>query len=107
MASEKIFKLIVSEIDQDVPGGEQWPKDLLRQMSVNLPETRPQVINKEFFHHMEEYLRFRHLVHNIYGFQLDYDRFNNLIEELPGTINQLEQQITQFLEQYEKIISED
>lgn len=74
-------------------------------MSIKLPQTRPPVINKELFHQMEEYLRFRHLIHNIYGFQLKYNRFSHLVEKLPDIIDQLEEQINQFLTQFEEIIN--
>ena len=53
---------------------------------------------------MEKYLRFRHLIHNIYGFQLKYNRFSHLVEKLPNIIDQLDEQINQFLTQFEEII---
>lgn len=105
MASEKIFKLIATEIDKELPSGDKWHKKLLRQMSVRLSQTRPPVIDKELFHQLEEYLRFRHLLHNIYGFQLKYNRFSHPVKKLPETIDQLEKQVLQFLSQLDIIIN--
>ncbi|MFW5999634.1 MAG: hypothetical protein ACOCQC_03120 [Halanaerobiaceae bacterium] len=106
MAVEKIFKSIASEIDDDLPEDAKWHKKLLRQMSVEIPGTRPPVLNKDLFHNLEEYLRFRHLIHNIYGFQLDYERFEHLIQKLPKTIDKFETQIMRSLNEIEEIIGQ-
>ena len=107
MAVEKIFKLLASDIDNNLPDGARWHKKLLRQMSVKIPEIRPAVIDKELFNTLEEYLKFRHLTHNIYGFQLEYERFNHLVENLPQTIEQLEKQINNFLTELEKLLNDN
>jgi len=77
LATEKIFKTIARDIDEKLPEGQEWHKQLLRQMSIKIAKTRPSVIDKKLFHQLEEYLRFRHLVRNIYGFQLEIDRFEH------------------------------
>ena len=107
MAIEKIFKAIASDIDNNIPDGNRWHKKLLRQMSIKIPEIRPAVIDKNLFHNLEEYLKFRHLIHNIYGFQLKYDRFDHLIEKMPEIIDQLEKQLNNFLSVLEQVIIED
>lgn len=107
MAAEKIFKSIANEIDKELPDGNSWHKKLLRQMSIEIPKERPAVITKALFHDLEEYLKFRHLTHNIYGFQLEYNRFEHLIDKLPKIIKELEKQIISFLSQMEKIIYDE
>ena len=103
LATEKIFKKIAQEIDEELPSGEDWHKKLLRSMTIELPETRPTVINKELFHKLEEYLRFRHLTRNIYGFQLNLERFEHLIIDLDDVISKLNKQIIDFLDSMEEI----
>lgn len=103
MAAERIFKLIAKEIDEELPDGEDWHKKLLRQMSVEMPEIRPAVIDKELFHSLDGYLKFRHLVRNIYGFQLDLKRFEHLIENMVKVVKDLENQIFSFLDKMEDI----
>ncbi|MBO8129199.1 MAG: hypothetical protein H0Z39_08385 [Peptococcaceae bacterium] len=103
MAVERIFKLIAKEIDGELPEGEDWHKKLLRQMSIELPEIRLPVINKKLFRQLEEYLKFRHLVRNIYGFQLEYKRFAHLVENLPAVAADAEHQITTFLDDMQEI----
>ncbi len=97
LATERIFKTISRDIDNELPEGEEWHKKLLRSMTIELPETRPAVINKELFYQLEEYLRFRHLVRNIYGFQLEVSRFNHLIQDIDQITRKLENQVMDFL----------
>lgn len=103
LATEKIFKKIAQEIDEELPGGDDWHKKLLRLMTIELPETRPKVIDKELFHQLEAYLRFRHLTRNIYGFQLDLDRFKHLIDNLDEVSNELNTQLNKFLDSMDEI----
>ncbi len=103
MAVEKIFKNIARDIDEEIPEGEAWHKKLLRQMAIEIPEERPAVISDEMFEVLEEYLRFQHLAQNIYGFQLERERFSHLIEKLSGTHNQLEKEIKDFIKTMKKI----
>ncbi len=103
MAMERIFKMISKEIDGKLPSGEGWHKKLLRQMSVELPETRPAVIDKRLYCSLEEYLKFRHLVRNIYGFQLKYERFAHLIDQMDATTTAVEYQVSNFFNTMEHI----
>ena len=98
-----IFKKIAQEIDEELPSGGDWHKKLLRSMTIELPETRPPVINKKLFHKLEEYLRFRHLTRNIYGFQLNLERFEHLIDNLDKVSKKLNKQIIDFLDSMEEI----
>jgi len=103
MGVERIFKLIAREIDGELPEGEEWHKKLLRQMSVEIPEIRPAVIDKNLFYRLEEYLKLRHLVRNIYGFQLDYRGFSHLVEKMEEVFQAVEQQVIDFLNEMQAI----
>lgn len=103
MAVEKIFKIIAKDIDLELPEGDEWHKTMLRQMSVPLPEIRPQVIDKDLFRRLEEYLKFRHLVRNIYGFQLNNERFKHLVEELPEVADSFKKQIYIFFDKMQEV----
>lgn len=67
---EKIFQRIALRVDGDLPVGEDWHLQLLQRMASPLEDLRPQVITEEQAERLEEYLRFRHLFRNIYGFEL-------------------------------------
>ena len=70
---EQIFERIAREVDRHVPTGEEWHKNLLAQMAAQRPERVP-VISEQTFLRLEELLRFRHVVNNIYGEELIYEK---------------------------------
>ena len=39
--SERIFKLIASEIDEIIPRGDSWHEELLKQMETEIKNARP------------------------------------------------------------------
>ncbi len=90
---EKIFRRIATRVDQDLPAAEDWHVQLLQRMSVPLENIRPQVIDEALERNLEEYLRFRHLFRNIYGFELRWDKCQPLAEHLPETFVNLKGQI--------------
>ena len=82
---ERLFRHIAATVDGSVPEGREWHRDLLRQMSVELPRIRPRVLSPEAVKILDEYLRFRHIVRNIYTFEFDPDRIEPLVRGLrPG-----------------------
>ena len=72
MGIERIFERIGREVDRHVPRGSQWHKNLLAQMAEKRPE-RPPVISENTRRELEELLKFRHKVTNIYGKELRYE----------------------------------
>jgi hypothetical protein len=79
---ERIFRQIAATVDQSVPSDHDWHRELLRQMTVSLPQIRPQVLSVEAAKAIDEYLRFRHIVRNIYAFEFDPDRIEHLVQRL-------------------------
>jgi hypothetical protein len=80
---ERIFRQIGVELDGSVPAGGEWHRDLLQQMAAELPGLRPLALSTETARALNEYLRFRHIVRNIYAFQLDPERVERLTSRLP------------------------
>jgi len=76
---ERIFKLIVSEVNGGVPHELDWHKRTLTQVSLEIEDIRPAVISLKTRKDLEELLRFRHIVRNIYGFELKPERIETLI----------------------------
>ena len=72
MGIERIFERIGRDVDRHVPRGSQWHKNLLAQMAEKRPE-RPPVISENTRRELEELLKFRHKVTNIYGKELRYE----------------------------------
>ncbi len=53
---------------------------------------------------LEEYLAFRHVIRNIYGFEIDSERLKRLIEKIPGTHQRLKKEINSFIRFLKKLI---
>ncbi len=75
---ERIFQQVGSTVDGNIPTGYNWHRDLLQQMHSDLPQLRPPVLSEEAVKMLDEFLRFRHVVRNIYAFQFDPERITRL-----------------------------
>ncbi|MYF99610.1 hypothetical protein F4212_10860 [Candidatus Poribacteria bacterium] len=69
---ERIFERIANEVDGHLSRGSRWHKNLLEQMTRQLPERQP-VISQNTFQLLGELLEFRHKVDNIYANELIYE----------------------------------
>lgn len=78
MGVEKIFKIIVEELNGGTPRGEGWHKRLLHTMAIEIKGIRPAVISKEAYLDLLKFLGFRHVVRQAYGFQLDEKKLGEL-----------------------------
>ncbi len=79
---EKIFINIAREIDQAVPKGEGWHRQLLEQMILDIPVKRPAVIDAELAAQLQQYLSFRHRFRNLYGYELEWGKMEDLINNM-------------------------
>ncbi|MBM4354991.1 MAG: hypothetical protein FJ109_14600 [Deltaproteobacteria bacterium] len=51
-------------------------------MALDIPGIRPAVLRRTTAATLDEFLRFRHLVRNVYGFELHFDRVLDLASRL-------------------------
>jgi len=79
---EQAFEGIAAVMDRSVPKGPNWHQDLLLQMSAPLGKVRPAVIVRKTRACLDEYREFRHVVRNIYPFNLRPARLQELMEGL-------------------------
>ena len=105
VAVENIFKAIAREIDQSLPSDPEWHRQLLVQMTLDLPELRPHVIQKETAMLLDEYRGFRHVFRNVYGFNLAAARLTRLVQKLPETLVALRQDLQLFQERMREVIA--
>jgi hypothetical protein len=94
--AERILEMIASVIDSNVPTGRAWHRDLLTQMTLDLSDIRPPVLTVEATQALDEYLRFRHIVRNVYAFQLDVEKIAPLVLRLRATYSQLQVELETF-----------
>jgi hypothetical protein len=92
-AVERTLKLIAEELNGGVPKGDQWHKQLLVDMTLDLADIRPPVFSKELFERSLPFLRFRHLFRNMYGYELKAEKireletgFPRLVEDAAGAL---------------------
>ena len=79
---ESIFAEIAGEVDGGVPTGPDWHRQLLMQMAADLPSLRPPVITRDTRACLDEYRGFRHVVRNVYTYNLRPSRVQELVEGL-------------------------
>lgn len=94
---ERIFKRISSEINGSFFQGDRWHKDLLYRMTISVNKLRPAVVSEELAAELDEYLSFRHVFRNIYGFELKGDRLIRLVDKFQRVSIQFENQMKDFL----------
>lgn len=101
-AVERIFELIAREIDESIPQGASWHKDLLTQMSIEIKNSRPKVISKESRKIIDEYRGFRHIVRNVYTYKFSSEKIKILVGDLEEANNKLLTEIEDFIDFLEK-----
>ena len=75
-----------------------WHKRLLAQMSLEVADLRPALISEETRKALEELLAFRHLVRNLYGYELDAGRIEGLLQLTLGFFPRLTREISDFID---------
>lgn len=103
---ERCFEEIARQLDETVPSGTDWHRRLLRQMSAELPSLRLPVIQAATRQVIDEYRSFRHVVRNVYTFDLQSDRVVALAEKLPACFAALKWDIKAFCD-FLTSVSED
>lgn len=94
---ERIFKKIAIDINGGHEDSEKWHKALLFKMTMPIKEIRPAAITEELAAGLDDYLSFRHVFRNIYGFELKGDRIDYLTDKFDKTAEQFAKEIKGFL----------
>lgn len=93
---ERIFQIVASELNGALPDGYDWHKRLLERMALD-HEGRPALISEETARILEKYLAFRHVVRNIYGYELESGRVAQLVAEQEDAWYLFEMNVRQFV----------
>jgi hypothetical protein len=100
---ERVFELIADGIDQSKPTGANWHQELLRQMTAEIPNTRPAVISTQTRNRLDVYRGFRHVVRNVYTYHLDQQQIEVLVKQLPAVLTDTTQELMAFSNFLEKL----
>lgn len=104
---ERILENVAIQIDGELPKGQSWHKELLHQMSDDIPDVRPPVFSKQFIPQIDEFLRFRHLVRNLYADYLEPNRVGKLVVLLTTVWPQLQNELNSFATFLENVSKAD
>lgn len=74
MGFAHIFERVAEMFENQIADKSQWHAQLLRRMSLDIPEMRPRLISDEAYECLDELRRFRHVFRSAYTIRLDADR---------------------------------
>jgi len=103
---ERIFKLIAKEINGILPQSLDWHKRLLNQVALEVPNIRPAVISAETHTVLEELLNFRHVVRNLYVYELKPERVEELVSLTLKLYPRFNQEIKAFISFLETVYNQ-
>jgi hypothetical protein len=104
---ERLLEVIAEGIDQAKPAGANWHRELLRQLSADIVGVRPAVLSSECRDSLDRYRGFRHVVRNVYTFNLDPDQIGLLIQQLQPTLARASQELLAFADFLEQVASSE
>lgn len=93
---EHVFETIAREFDESMPSGPDWHRDLLLQMSAPFGTRRSAVIQLATRHCLDEYRAFRHVVRNVYTFNLRPSRVHELVAGLADCLVAVNEDLARF-----------
>lgn len=82
---EDVLLNLAKDIDNYVPSGSSTHQDILDQMSADIEDVRPAVLDHELYLNLIELKGFRHLVRHRYGFDLDQTKVIENFERVKNT----------------------
>ena len=100
---ERVFEQIGSTVDGHIPSGGDWHRHLLQQMQSEVDALRPPVLSHEVGQLLDEFLRFRHVVRNIYAFHFDPERIEQLVGRMRPAFEQVRVELLTFVSFLERV----
>jgi len=94
---ERLFEVIVREVDGARSRPAEWHRELLMAVSVDRLGLRPAVISEAGYRMLDEYRSFRHLFRHLYTHHIDPGRIFGLMELLGETWSVVREDLVRFL----------
>jgi hypothetical protein len=98
-----VFEAIADGVDRTKSTGANWHQELLHQMASEIPAVRPSVLTPATRDRLDRFRGFRHVVRNVYSFQLDPGQIELLIRQLPQTWDRASQELLSFADLLEQL----
>lgn len=102
---ERLLEVIADRIDREKPMGSAWHRELLQQMTADIPGVRPAVLSPETRTRLDRYRGFCHVVRNVYSFSLDVEQIVPLVRHLHAVDTQIQRELCQFADWLEQAAS--
>ena len=93
---ENILILIVKHYEGQLPNNNKWHMELLDKAFIS-DGNRKQIFSIEFQETTEEYLKFRHFVRHAYGFQLEWERMEDLMNGINVYWDSIKENLNNFM----------
>ncbi len=93
---ERILEVIADSVDGSKPSGANWHAELLSQLASDITGIRPAVISGDSQEKLNRFRGFRHVVRNVYTFNLDAPQIALLVENLKPTHVQIKRELINF-----------
>ena len=103
---ENIFEHLLRSFGESLPVSEQWHKELLKKASLEIPGVRPAFISKQTELKLDDLRKFRHVIRNIYGFNINSEKEQVILKMLPDISLAVRTDINYFFEQMDILILE-
>jgi len=100
---EQVLEDIARVTDGSVPGGPAWHTELLLQLSAEVAGIRPAVLSRETRACLDEFRAFRHIVRNVYTFNLRASRLEALVAALAPCNAQVRGDLLAFADLLERL----
>lgn len=100
---EHIFEDIARTLEKSVPASAEWHMDLLTQMAGEIEGVRPAVISRESRACLDEYRGLRHVVRNVYAFNLRSARLHELTTGLKDCFDRVQKELVALAEFLESV----
>ena len=94
---ENIFKRIYRYHGLDLPTGETWHVELFQSFCTPGHSRVPQLFEEYLASALAPYRRFRHVAFHSYGFQLDWSRMADGVENIEKIFEQIKSSLSDYL----------
>jgi len=103
---EKTFQRIAAELNGGLPSGPAWHKTLLQNMLLEIPDVRPPIVSTETGKLLKKFLEFRHMFRHVYGFDLEFEKLDDLDRLYSETHKKFGEDVTKFIDFLNALIVE-
>lgn len=104
---EHVLEFASYQLEGGPPQGPAWHKELLRQISTDLPNIRPPILTAATVDALDEFRRFRHVIRHVYAEDLQPEKVEALVEQLSAVWQQVKTELETFAQFLEGVSQAD